>query len=193
LEVNETTFTQSSISYDTIARLNEAAANLNMSTFLNSEPFLRSLDRILGDPTLEADQTALSRSLKLRLHGWNALSDALLNTRGDFKAALAFLADLVEDQSSLGVWLGYLASDSDFLVRLSENPSMSAPPPLSPEDACTSHDTFVSYLRAFIGIAFTICSLLSVNRNESEALSERFLTIIRLWRSYPGYREVYVG
>jgi hypothetical protein len=182
-------FSRSSITYDTLARLNEAAANRQVATFLNSDSFHRSLESSLGDPALDPDYSALASSLKLRLQGWDVLSDALHNTKGAFAIALAFIDNLVEEQSSLGVWTQYLVEDSDFLVRLSENPSMAGSPLLSVEEASASHDAFVAYLRGFIGITFVVCVFLYADSNRRDQVGQRTLGIIRLWRACPGYRE----
>jgi hypothetical protein len=190
LDTHGLEFSRFSISYDTLARLNEAAANRQIASFLNSASFHRSLDSSLGSPSLDPDYNALASSLKLRLQGWEVLSDALHNTKGTFDIALAFVDNLLEEQSSLGVWAQYLVEDSDFLLRLSENPSMSGSPPLSVEEACTSHEAFVAYVRGFIGITFTVCVFLYADINRHDQISERILDIIRLWRACPGYREV---
>jgi hypothetical protein len=185
-------FARTTITYDTLARLTEAASNQHVAAFLNSEAAHRNLGTVLNDLALDPDHAALVKSLKARLQGWDILSDALHNTRGGFATALAFIDDLVEDQSSLGVWMHYLAEDPEFLSRLSENPSISGPPPPSIEEACTSHDTFVSYLRALIGVGLTTCVLLYTDGRRHPEVGEKILDIIQLWRLCPGYREVRV-
>lgn len=183
-------FSRDLITYDTLARLNEAAANRQVASFLNCDSFHRSLETSLGGPASDPEYSALASSLKLRLQGWDVLSDALHNTKGAFDIALAFIDNLVEEQSSLGVWAQYLVDDSDLLVRLSENPSMPGSPPVSVEEACTSHDAFVAYLRGFIGITYVVCVFLFADNNRHDQVSERILDVIQLWRVCPGYREV---
>lgn len=167
---------------DTYKRLVTAAANPDIARAI--------LAAEIGDGLLQMHGPQLLQ----RVNGWNVLSDALWNTQADFKAARAFLQGISSDQPALGAVLNALVANDDMRERLAENPV--DPDALVHADCerdFTSHDEFVAYLRAWIGVASVITVFSwadSLDGSDSDKALGRIAPIIYLWQACPGYREV---
>jgi hypothetical protein len=100
------------------------------------------------------------QKLRARLHGWQIFDDALLNTQGDFTQALRMLRDVGTDEPSFGVWLLSMMTHDDIQSRLRDNPVLlqQAYPPLllTNENMRVSHDDFLRFVRAYIGVACVV-------------------------------------
>jgi hypothetical protein len=143
---------------------------------------------------MHREETRLARKLDTRIRGWRALDDALLNTRGDFNEAASFLANIGTDERSLGIWLETMITHPDLLRKLGENPqppeTILLPPLLSSTAPCPSHDEFIAFVKAYIGVASVMAVYAWADSVPNERCRERSLAILRLWQGTEGYRPV---
>ena len=183
------------LTYDTLARLLDAAANVDTARYLDTDRLLEVLLIIQADPNAEEDVRTISRRLISRLKGWRELDDALLNTRADFITATATVADFGREERSLGIWLQTMTAQPDILRKLAENPvlpmALTHPPPLLGQfNASVTHDEFIAFLRAYIGVACVLAVYAWADSVPNSLCQERALAILRLWQGMIGYREV---
>lgn len=183
------------LTYDTLGRLLDAAANVDTARYLDTERLLKVLLTIQADTNAEEDVRAISRRLISRLKGWRTLDDALLNTRADFTTATATVADIGREECSLGIWLQTMTAQPDILRKLAENPvlpmALTHPPPLLGQfNASVTHDEFIAFLRAYIGVACVLAVYAWADSVPNSLCQERALAILRLWQGMIGYREV---
>ncbi|KZV64689.1 hypothetical protein PENSPDRAFT_757048 [Peniophora sp. CONT] len=177
-------FYASVVEPDTSRRLITAAANPDIARAL--------LVAEIGDGLLHK----YGPQLLQRVNGWNVLSDALWNTQADFKAARAFLQSITNDpnQAALGAVLHALIANEELRERLAENP---ADPDALVNADCerdfTSHDEFVSYLRAWIGVASVMTVFSWADAVDGPVVKnalQHITTIVYLWQACPGYSEI---
>ena len=138
---------------------------------------------------------ALAQQLVDRINGVAVLEDAISNTQGDFMAAAATIKDITRREMSFGILLESLVTHTDLVNKLAENPTISpslhSPPALFTNGkASVSHDDFVAFLRAFIGISSVLAVYAWADSMPDERCRERALSILRLWQGVDGYREV---
>jgi hypothetical protein len=174
--------------------LARAAANPDVAMYLRATSMENTLATIVNEGTSGAVVTSSARRLLSYIQGWAALSDSMLNTRGNFPAALKFMLESADDQDALGLWLASVSeSQSELLLHICRSPTMSDAPPLSTDEAALSHDAFLSYVKTFIGVATVTSVFVWAAREEEWDVAERALGIIRLWASCISYDEVRVG
>ncbi|OBZ70476.1 hypothetical protein A0H81_09740 [Grifola frondosa] len=161
----------------------------------NSESFLNLVTFVSKDMNTDSDTRSVATKVIARIRGWSTLEDALSNTQGDFIAAASTLRDIGTDEQSFGIWLESMVIHEDIVSTMEENPvppiSLLHPPLLlrSPKTA-VSHDEFVAFLRAFIGVSCVLAVYAWADSLPHERCRERTLGIIRLWQGVDGYREI---
>jgi hypothetical protein len=178
----------------TLYRLLDAAANTDVARHLNVEWFLgllHSIQYALGSD--RETQLAASR-LTARVQGWHVLEDALSNTQADFNQAVSMMKDIGDEEQSFGIWLEAMISNPDLIAKLAENPvlpmSQTHPSLLLGSPLITvSHDEFISFVRAFIGVCSVIAVYAWADSLPNKACRERSFAILRLWQTVSGYQE----
>jgi len=164
---------------DTLSRLLVAAGNPDIA---------RALSEAQVPERLRAEHKA---RLMARIEGWNVLSDALWNTQADFLVARRFLDDIGTDEPSFGVVLHTLINHHELSSRLAENPVLPDTPLVSEkEQEIGSHDEFIAYLRAWLGVASVLSVYAWADSVPVDSGRERALGILNLWQGFKGYREV---
>jgi hypothetical protein len=199
LELSEI-FDESNMDDRTLHFLHEAAANADIARALNRPPILPFLLTLANDLSASTATRKTASALLLRIHGWEILEDAFFNTQADFARAASFLKDAASSAVSLGIILDSLINHPDLVSKLSESSTVWAithgvSPPRLWADAVSqavpiSHDEFLIFLRAFIGIGCTVVTWFWADILPNRACRDRSLSIIRLWQDVPGYREV---
>lgn len=179
----------------TLYRLTDAAANPDISRHLQTDWFLSALDAITKDMNNDRATRSAARHLLSRIQGSAVVEDALSNTQGDFSRAAEYLADASSQEASFGVWLASFVTHEGLVKKLSENPiiptSTQYPPLLLKRNKpLVSHDEFVAFVRAFIGVACVLAVYAWADSLPDRQCRERVLGILRLWQDVDGYREV---
>jgi hypothetical protein len=179
--------------YSTITRLLDAAANIDIARHLRADWFFAALRTVQELSAADKELQLAVRRLFTRIQGWQILEDALSDTRADFNAAADMMKDFGKEEKSLGIWLGTMTMHNEILIKLAENPVLpnpQCPPSLFGAHIAISHDDFIAFVRAYIGV----CSVLAVyawsDSLPNARCRELALGIIRLWQSVDGYREV---
>jgi len=179
----------------TLYRLLDASANADIARHLNSEWFLELLSSIRNTFCSSREVQLAASKLAARIQGWHVLEDALSNTQADFNQAACMMKDVGNEERSFGIWLLSMISNVDIVTKLAENPvlptTQAHPPLLLGSSLITiSHDEFISFVRAFIGV----CSVISVyawaDSLPNKSCRERSLSVLGLWQTVNGYREV---
>lgn len=144
-----------------------------------------------------ADRRTKTAACKLaaRLRQWQILEDALSNTQADFHAAAGLMKDISTSEQSFGIWLECMITHPDLLTKLAENPVLpianSRPPVLlGSHSSAVSHDEFVAFVRAYIGVASVLAVYAWADSLPNDRCRERTLGVLRLWQGVDGYREV---
>ncbi|CAL1700381.1 unnamed protein product [Somion occarium] len=179
----------------TLYRLTDAAANPDISRHLQTDWFLSALDAITKDMNNDRATRSAARHLLSRIQGSAVVEDALSNTQGDFSRAAEYLADASSQEASFGVWLASFVTHEGLVKKLSENPiiptSTQYPPLLLKRNKpLVSHDEFVAFVRAFIGVACVLAVYAWADSLPDRQCRERVLGILRLWQDVDGYREI---
>lgn len=175
-------------------RLWQAAANADTARYLTSGGLSEAINLICLDNELEPEVRSVAQNYLDRTSAWQTLEDSLLNTRANIDAAVNALCGFTRDDCSFGIWLQNMISHPNVLRKLGENlvlPSSNLPPRLLGQLKVTaSHDEFLAFLRAFIGVACVLAVFAWSDSLPDRACQERTLCIIRLWQGVDGYREV---
>lgn len=179
----------------TLVRLRDAATNADVARYLNTDCFLQAVHATTKDPNADSATQSAAAKLFTRIQGWTVLEDALSNTQGDFVTAATLLKDIGTEEAALGVWLESMITHGDVATALRENPLMPIPLPHPPYlfgnlKSSISHDEFVAFLRAVIGVAAVLAVYAFADAWPHNSCRERALAIIRLWQGVDGYREV---
>ncbi|PCH40888.1 hypothetical protein WOLCODRAFT_131584 [Wolfiporia cocos MD-104 SS10] len=178
-----------------LLRLRDAAANADVARSLQSEWFLDLVNTISKDPNVDkATQNAAERLISM-IQDWAVLEDTLSNTQGDLVSACKMLKEIGTDEQLLGVWLESMITHHDIAGVLSEIPVMPLPLPHPPYlfgslKSSISHDEFVAFLRAVVGVAAVLAVYAFADAYPHKRCRERALGIIRLWQGVDGYREI---
>lgn len=161
---------------------------------MNEPDFREILDSLAKNVGYDRHIRTLARQLLLRIDGTVVLEDAISNTQGDFTSAATTVKDVTRREMSLGVLLESLVTNPDLVDKLAENPTSLLNPPALFANANTpvSHDEFIAFLRAFIGISCVLAIYAWADSMPDELCRERSLGILRLWQGVDGYREVRV-
>lgn len=162
---------------------------------MHDEAFLGALNSITSNSGASREARAAAQQLINRVESWPVLEDALSNTQGDFSVAAVAVAEMSSQEASFGVWLASMITHQDLVTKLSENhvtpASSQYPPPLLKRvKPSVSHDEFVAFIRAFIGVSCVLAVYAWADSLPEPQCRERVLGIIRLWQDIDGYREV---
>ena len=179
----------------TLVKLRDAATNADVARYLNNDMFLQSVHAITKNPNADSPTQSAAAKLLARIQSWTVLEDALSNTQGDFVTASTLLKDIGTEEAALGIWLESMITHSDVTTALHENPLMPIPLPHPPYlfgnlKSSISHDEFIAFLRAVIGVAAVLAVYAFADAWPHNSCRERALAIIRLWQGVDGYREV---
>ena len=181
----------------TLEFLLEAVSNPDIARKLNEPAFKEMVNSVAIYAGQEKRVRTLAQQLLDRIDGVTILEDALSNTQGDFVRAVSTLRDITRQEMSFGILLASLVTHPDLVDKLAENPTMSAtlrglPALLSDPNNSMSHDDFIAFLRAFIGVSCVLVVYAWADSVPDEGCRERALGILRLWQGVDGYREVSV-
>jgi len=179
-----------------IDRLLDASANVDIARHLRAEWFFDLLHKLRGLSTANREMQLAVRRLTARIQGWEVLEDALSNTRADFNAAASVMKDIGSGENSFGIWLESMVTHQDILSKLAENPVLpnpQCPPSLLGLSSAVSHDDFIAFVRAYIGVSTVLAVYAWSDSLPNVRCRERALGIIRLWQGVEGYREVIVS
>ena len=178
----------------TLLYLLDASANLDIARHLKSSGLVTTLGKLKMSSAINAETRRIAGRLCERLIGWEVLEDSLSNTQSSFGTAAAFIKDVALEETSFGIFLTSMVSHPDLLDRLSENtmaPDLQLYPPcLWNGETLTSHDSFIAFVRAFVGVAAVLAVYAWSDSVPIDACKERSLLILRHWQAVPGYREV---
>jgi hypothetical protein len=179
----------------TLHRLLDASTNACIARYLSVPWFLNVISKTETAPAVDRRTRAAARKLAARLQQWQILEDALSNTQADFHAAAGLMKDISTSEQSFGIWLECMITHPDLLTKLAENPVLpianSRPPVLLGSDSSVvSHDKFVAFVRAYIGVASVLAVYAWADSLPNDRCRERTLGVLRLWQGVDGYREV---
>jgi hypothetical protein len=179
----------------TLLRLLDASTNASIARHLCVPWFLGILSTIESAPAADRATKTAARKLATRLQQWQILEDALSNTQADFHAAASLMKDIGTSEQSFGIWLECMITHPDLLAKLAENPVLpiahSRPPVLLRSGlSAVSHDEFVAFVRAYIGVACVLAVYAWADSLPNDRCRERTLSVLRLWQGVDGYREV---
>lgn len=179
-------FDASTLDEETITKLLNAAANPDIARYMGNDFFLDILNSVATNSSASRETRAAAQQLISRIESWPILEDALSNTQGNFAAAASALAEMSSQEPSFGVWLASMITHQDLVTKLSENhitPISSQYPPLllkriKPD---ATHDDFVAFIRAFIGVSCVLTVYAWADSLPEPQCRERVLGILRLW------------
>lgn len=139
--------------------------------------------------------TRAAKELWARVQACAVLEDALTNTQADFAAAANALKDIGTDEQSFGIWLESMVMHEEIVSTLAKHPVLPTPlahPPLllRSHRASISHDEYIAFLRALVGVACALSVYAWADSLPHPHCRERTLSIIRLWQGVDGYKEV---
>lgn len=183
-------FTAAKIDSDTLNSLCDSAANEQIAQYLG----IHNIPDFILHYITDTEQVQLARKLIKRIHGWRAFDDSLLNTNGNFAEAAMTVAELGTEERSLGIWLECMVTHSELVYKLREAPVLPdpIPPPglLSNPESDVSHDEFIAFVRAFLGISAVLAVYAWADSVPNETCRERTLSILRLWQKTKGYGPI---
>lgn len=178
----------------TLSKLVQAATNADVARHLNVGWFFDMVSNVHDHPSVDQETKSDSKKLIARIQGWNILEDALSNTQADFHSAAAMLKDIGTHELTFGIWLESMIAHVDISTRLAENHTPPLPLPHPPlllrPPGSISHDEFIAFLRAYIGVACVIAVYAWSDSLPNVRCRERTLATLRLWQGINGYREV---
>ncbi|CAA7258559.1 unnamed protein product [Cyclocybe aegerita] len=178
----------------TVLCLLEASSNIEISRyFRDDEPFLLSLEAIQSSLKVEKPTQKALKRLLARIRGWETFEDALTNSNGDFVGAAAFLKDISMEEYALGCWLECMINHEGLVSKLEQtSPAPGSQPPLLFQDrqAEVTHDDFLAFVRAFLGIMPVLAALAWADSIGNNMCTERVLGILVIWQGVKGYREI---
>ena len=179
----------------TLRELIDAVANPDIARSLNTDWFADVLTEVKESAIADRQSRALARELLTHLDGMSMFEDAISNTQGDFSRAAAALKRICSEEQSFGIWLASIVTHQDLLDKLSENPPLSVPlqhlPLLFKSTVIpVSHDEFIAFLRALIGVSCVLAVYAGAASLPESHCRERTLSILGGWPGVNGYREV---
>lgn len=188
-------FDSETLDEPTVLRLLDAATNVDIARHLNNGYFLGLLREVQENSRIDKPTQLAAKRLSTRIRQWQRFEDALSNTRGDFDDASSFLKDIGTEEQSMGIWLESMIIHDDVVAKLAENAVLPVPhsqPPFLLRDTINaiSHDDFVIFVRAYIGVASVLAVWAWADSLGNDVCRERALAILHLWQGVDGYREV---
>jgi hypothetical protein len=189
------TFESSHLDKYTLSKLFQAATNVDVARYLNATWFFDMISNVQNQYNIDRETKSDASKLVTRIQGWQVLEEALSNTQADFNLAAAMLKDIGTHELTLGIWLESMVAHPDIFAKLAENSVLPLPLPhppllLKPSSASVSHDDFITFLRAYIGVACVVAVYAWSDSLPDVQCRERALSILRLWQRVGGYREV---
>ncbi|KAF8897862.1 hypothetical protein BD779DRAFT_1667776 [Infundibulicybe gibba] len=182
------------LEHTTILRLLEATSNVDIAQYFNNETFFTMLRDIQQSTSSDGGTQLAARRLEDRIYGWKVFEEALSNPTGDFRGAAIFLKQIGSEEQSFGVWLESMIIHEGIYTKLSTTPTMStfkSPILLLRESQdVVSHDDFISFVRAYIGVASVLAVWAWTDSLGNDECRERALAILRLWQGVDGYRDI---
>jgi hypothetical protein len=179
---------------DVLSYLLDATANTDIARYFSTEYFSNLLGDIKGRSEISKVVKQCAVRLETRIKAWDAFEDALSNTQGDFGTSSEMLKSIGSGEQSTGIWLESMILHDDLLTKLSENPvlpSRSCPPSLLQNpNLSVSHDEFITFVRAFIGVMSVLSVLSWADSWGNDTCRERILALLSLWQGVDGYRDV---
>lgn len=180
---------------DTLDKLLDAASNTAVARRFNDPSFREVISSVEKNSKNDKFTRARARELLSRIDGMLILEDAISNTQGDFTVAAETLRSVGSQEKPLGILLATFLTHPDLVDTLAENPTQSAslqslPRLFSDSEMIVSHDEFIAFLRAFIGVASLLAVYAWADSLPNVHCRERALGILRLWQGVGGYREV---
>lgn len=190
-------FDSETLDEPTVLRLLDAATNVDIARHLNNGYFLGLLREVQENSRIDKPTQLAAKRLSTRIQQWQRFEDALSNTRGDFDDASNFLKDIGTEEQSMGIWLESMIIHDDVVAKLAENAVLPVPhsqPPFLLRDTLNaiSHDDFVIFVRAYIGVASVLAVWAWADSLGNDVCRERTLAILHLWQGVDGYCEVSV-
>ncbi|THH12845.1 hypothetical protein EW146_g7312, partial [Bondarzewia mesenterica] len=190
-------FDATTVDEGTLSRLLVACTNPDIARQFKAIYFHDVLLAVQSNASADASTKELAVSLDERMCGWDVLADALSNTQADFHTASEVLRSAGTDEPTFGVLLAALTSHGELVTRLADNPvlprSLPHPPVIMQDDRVlgqVSHDEFVAFLRAFIGVSCVLAVYAYTDSMPHKHCRERALGILRVWQGIKGYREI---
>lgn len=186
-------YTVPNLDRPTLLYLLDAAASLDVSRHLNNEKILKAIAFISDNSSYDTGARNAASRLYKRIKGWEVLEDSFLNTQAQFREAAAMVRDFAAEENTFGIWLENMILNHDIQDKLSENPPtirVPYPPLLWQFTWPISHDDFIAFIRASIGVAAVIAVYAWSDSVPVDDCRERALAILRLWQNISGYREV---
>ncbi|KAM6496130.1 hypothetical protein JOM56_008836, partial [Amanita muscaria] len=178
----------------TVHRLLDAAANVDIAHHFNNPSFLDMLADARDLPGTDKSTQYAFDQLVSRVHGWALFGGALSNTQGDYYPSARMMRDIGTAEPSFGIWLESMIINEDVSGKLAENPlpSLQALPPLllSENVGSISHEEFVIFVRAFVGVASVLAVWAWADSIGNDACRAKSLAILHLWQNVSGYREI---
>ncbi|EKM59767.1 uncharacterized protein PHACADRAFT_170376 [Phanerochaete carnosa HHB-10118-sp] len=176
----------------TLELLRDAVSNPDVARNFNDPNFKEFLTSMSQNVAYDRRIRTLVQQLLDRIEGMAVLEDAISNTQGDFVGAAAALKDIACQEMSTGTLLESLVAHPDLVDKLAENPALAGFPPtlFVKGSMLISHDEFIAFLRAFVGVGCVLAVYAWADSLPDERCRERCLSILRLWQGVDGYREI---
>ena len=177
----------------------DAAANFEIAQhFSANEAFLSIFKGIQNNSRTEKPLLDAVKKLIARLRGWQLFEEALTNANGEFMESASFMKDICAEEYSLGCWLECMGSHESLVSKLRESPILPTPvlpPLLFQSQTSISHQQFLVFVRAVIGIASVLAvwawaDCVDNELHQDRACRERASSVLALWQGVDGYREV---
>lgn len=184
----------------TVLCLLDAAANFEIAQhFSANEAFLAIFKDIQNNSRTEKPLLDAVKKLIARLRGWQLFEDALTNANGEFMEGAGFLKDICAEEYSLGCWLECMSSHESLVAKLGESSILPTSPILPPllfqSQTSISHQQFLVFVRAVIGITNVLAvwawaDCIDNELHQDRTCRERASSVLALWQGVDGYREV---
>jgi hypothetical protein len=191
-----TVFDRDNLDAQTLRYLLDAAANADIAHFMNNGSFSALLHEVQVHFGVDKPTVTAARRLEGRIRSWDVFDDALSNAEGNFRESSQMLRDIGTDEQSLGIWLESMILHDDLQTKLSESPllpTQSCPSSLlhpSMASSAVSHDDFITFVRAYIGVACVFAVWGWADSLGSDHCREQTLAVVRLWQTVDGYSQV---
>ncbi|KAF8076742.1 hypothetical protein FPV67DRAFT_1472518 [Lyophyllum atratum] len=188
-------FPAQTLDEETLLCLLDAATNVDVARHMNNKAFLEILSQLQENPRIDKPIQLAARRLSSRIHDWRCFEDALSNTRGDFNQSWNMLKEVGTEEQSLGIWLESMILHDDIVTTLAENPVLATLQSHSPLEFrnkmnITSHDAFITLVRAFIGVASVLAVWAWADSQGHDVCREQALAVLHLWQGVDGHREI---